>query len=238
MWDWSDEEVNILKDFYPKEGNKVSRRLPGKNRAHINRMVKELGLKWNESREYNQWTKEEEEILITYYPIEGKEVSKRLPRHTVASIQSFAREHDLIFRSDYWTEKEDMIIKNDYSLNGQKVTEKLPGRSWEAIKKRAGSIGIKCWDSAARWTDDEDLILKKYYLSEGKKVAERLPGRTVPAIKNRAVKLNLTERKVAWSSEEDSILSEYYPVEGRKVAERLPHRTQSAVMQRVKHLGL
>ena len=235
---WSDEEVKILKDHFPKEGNKVSRRLPGKNRIEINKMTKKLGLKWNESRDYNSWTSDEEEILKTYYPTEGKEVSKRLPRHSIASILSYAREHNLIYRSDYWTEDEDIIIKNDYSSIGRDITEKLPGRTWDAVKKRARFIGVKCWDSAVRWTEDEDLILKKYYMSEGKDVAERLPGRTVPAIKNRAVKLNLTEKHLPWTDEEDKLLSVYYPSEKSRVAERFSNRTKTAVMLRVKHLGL
>ena len=238
MQDWNDEETAILKSFYPKEGNKVKRRLPGKTKDSINRMAHELGLRWNETREYNPWTPEEEDILKTYYPIEGKEVIKRLPRHSLSSILSLAREKYLSFRMDYWTNEEDAVIREQYPLMGQDIMDKLPGRTWEAIKKRAFHMGVKCCDTAVRWTEDEDLILKKYYLSEGKKVAERLPGRTVPAVKNRAVKLELTGKHAAWSSEEDSILSEYYPAEGRSVAERFPNRTRSAVMQRVRHLGL
>ncbi len=195
---WSDEEVKILKDHFPKEGNKVSRRLPGKNRIEINKMTKELGLKWNESRDYNSWTSDEEEILKTYYPIEGKAVSKRLPRHTSNSVVTMAQTCNLKYRNDYWTEEEDSIIKNDYYSIGSNITEKLPNRSWTAIQKRAKTLGAESgsWGAASRWTEDEDIILRRYYVVEGKKVAERLPGRTVPAIKKRAMLLGLTRKKI------------------------------------------
>ncbi len=196
MRSWSDEEIRILREFFPKEGNKVSRRLPGKNRVEINSMTKELGLKWNEFREYNSWTDEEEEILKTYYPLEGKEVSARLPRHSLASILSCAREHNLIFRSDYWTEGEDDIIRKHYATESSDIVRMLPGRTWEAIKKRAHFIGVKSGfcGPVMKWTEDEELILRSFYPVEGKNVAERLPGRTVPAIKKRAMMLGITHK--------------------------------------------
>ena len=237
---WSDEEVRILKDHFPKEGSRVSRRLPGKNRIDINKKTKELGLKWDEYRDYNPWTSDEEETLKTYYPIEGKAVSKRLPRHTIGSIMSKVQDNSLKYRDDYWTDDEDTVVKQYYNAEGKDITGRLPGRTWDAIKKRARSIGVRSgdWGAAARWTEDEDIILKRYYQTEGKRVVERLPGRSLPSIKNRAVKLNLTVKHLTWTEEEDRLLSMYYPIEKSRVSERFPNRTKTAVMLRARHLGL
>ncbi len=75
--EWTEEENNVLREYYPVEGTKVADRLKGRTRGSIQTQAKRLGLK-----SFNIWTEEENETLRKYYLIEGIKVIDRLEGRT------------------------------------------------------------------------------------------------------------------------------------------------------------
>ena len=72
---WTEEDIAILKKYYPSEGTNVQSRLSGKKSATcIKNKVRSLGLKY----EGDKWTEEDIAILKKYYPSEGTNVQSRL----------------------------------------------------------------------------------------------------------------------------------------------------------------
>lgn len=79
---WTKEEEAILKEYYPKEGIAVKKRLDDKDELSIRNKVRHMQL----NGPINKWEDEEVETLIKYYPIEGGKVKDRLPNKTMANI--------------------------------------------------------------------------------------------------------------------------------------------------------
>lgn len=91
---WSAEEDAILREYYPVEGTRVVKRLPGRTKAACMWRVRKLGLYFtgdfrkirSRSRKpvkrKDAWTKEEEDVLRRYYFTEGTKVYLRLNSRT------------------------------------------------------------------------------------------------------------------------------------------------------------
>ena len=230
---WSEEEDEILKKYYPIEGEDVAERLPGRTKSACKNRSNILNI--NKPRKI-LWSEEEDEILKKYYPIEGVlGVIKRLPNKSRNACECRIDELCLIKSKSIWTKEEEDILREYYPIEGEDVAKRLPGRTMRACVIRARAIGVFMLSKA--WTPEEDEILKKYYPIEGFKVVKRLPGRTKSACVNRAKLFNLHSSR-NWTPEEDEILKKYYPIEGEDVAERLPGRTKSACVSRARKLGL
>lgn len=81
-----------------------------------------------------------------------------------------------------WTKEEDVILISYYKKEGINVINRLSGRTANAVKNRAQSLGLIHRQEMFGWTEEELNILKTYYPIEGKRVLSRLPGRTVKTI--------------------------------------------------------
>lgn len=139
----------------------------------------------------DRWTKEEDDIIKKYYPIEGENIKRRLNGRTYAAIKTRARRLG-VFYKNRWTKEEDDILRKYYPIEGVKVIERLENRTENAIKARSSSLRLeyidKRWDA---WTKEEDDIIRKYYPTEGTKVVEMLKNRTAIAITTRARNLGV-----------------------------------------------
>lgn len=137
--EWTEEENNILREYYPVEGYKeVIDRLEGRTRGAINLQAKKLGIKAPD----NTWTKEENAILRKYYPVEGIKVIDKLENRTKFAIITQAKKLELK-APNTWTEEENDILKEYYPSEGCKVANRLNGRTKKSIKMRANKLGIK-----------------------------------------------------------------------------------------------
>ena len=67
LGNWSREEDDILREYYPTEGNKVYLRLPAKTKKETENRAYALKLK---KIPILKWSSEEDEILRQYYPSE------------------------------------------------------------------------------------------------------------------------------------------------------------------------
>lgn len=98
------------------------------------------------------WTKEEDDILIKYYPILGSDVVDMIPNRSRRSCVARANNYLGIIsnknvkkphktRDDLWTKEEDEILQKYYPFIGMEVSEMLD-RSPSAIKSRAHRLEI------------------------------------------------------------------------------------------------
>ena len=176
---WTEEEIEILKKWYPIEGIKVKGRLNGRTKSAIRNQVRELDLKAPDI----SWTEEENAILRQYYPIEGCGVVDRLNGRTKKAIEGQLKRLGLVV-SNKWTEEENKVLRKYYSIEGTLVKNRLKSRTKSAIKSQAHKLGLK--DGNKKWAEEEIKILIKYFPIEGMKVVNRLEGRTESAIRSKA----------------------------------------------------
>ena len=237
---WSEDDDNIIRSFYPEEGEAVSERLPGRTISAIKIRASKLGVRYRGSNSYNVWTDEENEILNKYYPTEGDAVLKRLPdkdKHQLTGhayyLGLYQKYHKKKFEVVIWSEEEDRIMREYYPDEGFDVIERLPGRTRNAIKTRASVLGLKYTGSDRRyWNEEELLILKTYFEKEGSKgVYEKLDKRfTRTEISIKANQLGLKNPRikkeaVTFSDEEIRIITEFYEAEGASgVQKRIGNR--------------
>lgn len=138
---YSDEEIEIIKKYYPTEGTKCSKMLNNRSVSSIHIMAKKLGIKF-----INPLTDEEIEIIKKHYEKEGKDITKRINK-PLASIQYKANELGLYsqaYRAS-WTEEEDNLIKENYYILGAKKLQKLlpKKRTQKSIIARAQKLNIR-----------------------------------------------------------------------------------------------
>ena len=91
------EEDELIKKYYPTEGTKVAERLNNRTRDSVRARARRLNVYatdlvfpdfTNVVRE--KWTPEEDEIIRKYYPTEGHKVYLRLPNRTVSAVSKHA----------------------------------------------------------------------------------------------------------------------------------------------------
>lgn len=192
---WSEEEDNILREYYPIEGTKVKNRLSGRTEAAIKLQAKKLELRVRNT--WNTWTEKEDKILRKYYTVEGTKVKNRLESRSRNSIKARARKLGLISHDSSWTYKEIEILKKYYPIEGIKVESRLNGRTKKAIMTQAEIFGINRKVNVS-WTNEEIEVIKNYYPIEGIKIIDRLEGRTKGSIMEKARRLKIARKNQSW----------------------------------------
>lgn len=238
---WTQEENDILHKYFPIEGRKVYKRLPGRTSVACAAQAHKRGIVYGRT----DWTEAEDAIVRQYYPIEGGAVYKRLQGRSADACKTRARHLKLQVLYAPWSEKEDNILRRYFPVESSKVCARLPKRTEAACVTRARLLGLwvdnVCVERRNRWTQTEDDILRQHYQTDGVNVCRRLPGRTVSACTVRAGKLGLSAKRPVqkkWTLEEDAILRNYYSTENGGVYKRLPGRTKKACTRRAQKLGL
>lgn len=239
--EWSEEEDNILKEYYPAEGRKAFERLNNRGyHACLNRL-KVLGVMSNKKK-YSVWSDEEVEILKKYYPIEGMKCVKRLPDKTKNSIVSKKKELKLTYNSKVWTDKEDDILRKYYPIEGTKSYARIEGWSRSACDKRVEYLGLEKVNRASiPWNEEEDKVMMKYYPIEGAEGCAKRLNRTVASCKNRAniLRVDAPIPKKLWTETEDNIIRDNIATLTYKELQKLlPDRTIKAISYRAGVLGV
>lgn len=138
------------------------------------------------ARVEGRWSDYDDDIIKTFYPIEGIDCSIRLPYYTRKQVAKRARILG-VTKNRPWTDTEDFILKIYYNSEKETIWKRLPSRSMSAIQARARNLGI-----IVPWSGDEDLVLVKYY--ETSTIGELLTllvGRSEDEVEERARKLGL-----------------------------------------------
>ena len=69
---WTEDEIEILKTYYPEEGGNTYKRLDGRTEQAVRSKVFKLGIKSNKKRV--RWELKEEELVADFY-LKHKELS-------------------------------------------------------------------------------------------------------------------------------------------------------------------
>ena len=73
---WTDEELELLRHYYPTESSTIHLRIPRHTLGSCQRKASLMGIR---SLSTESWSAEEDAVLKEYYPSEGNRVSERLP---------------------------------------------------------------------------------------------------------------------------------------------------------------
>lgn len=162
---WNEEEIKVLKEFYPVGGYKlVKEKLPHRKEKSISEKARSLGISSNNKAIF--FSSDETRILKEFYPLGGLElVKKHLPNRSDDVIRTKASKLNLKCRQDLYTLEEDEIIRLHYPKYGvKKVTTLLPHRSEQSIQNRAFSLGIKYLTYNKDYFEIIDTQEKSYWL--------------------------------------------------------------------------
>lgn len=191
---WSQEELNIIRQYRALSKEELLSKLPGRNWIAIKSMAHVLG----EKKRFT-WTKEAEDKLSqVYQKLNKQDLIKLFSGTTWNTIQTKACELKLTGKRKDWTETELDVLRNNYPQYPVKITKKellnqLPGRSWLAIIRQTSLLGVGCiWI----WTEKENQILKDNYPKCIRKEIQRfLPNREWESIVFQAHRLGLHRDK-------------------------------------------
>lgn len=235
-WSWTDDEIAILRQYYPIEGFSVAKRLPGRTPATCSKKANELRIY---AIRFNEWSEEEDETIRKYFPDEGSNVFYRMEGRSREAIRTRAKELGLTsLKHTFWTEEEYAIIRKYYPTEGTDIVKRLNNRTKASVIEQAKKLGVKKIWTTNTWTDEEDTILKENFPIKGANVCANLLGRKKTDVTTRARKLGLHASTKRWTKEEDELLMEYYPTEGKEVYKRFSGRSDHACIARANLLGL
>ena len=136
---YTEEELELLKKYYPTEGPSCYVRFPNRTKDGIVKQANALGIKHT-----RYWTEEEKKIFKKYYPTEGYKVIERLPNKSLSSIKSYGSILKVTKIIDCnWTKEEDQLLIDNYSsLRGQTLKALFTKRSLMSIYARAKELGL------------------------------------------------------------------------------------------------
>lgn len=140
---WTQDEIEMLKKYYPIKGSKYCAGLLHRSRKAISIQAIRIGLHTRFG--LGRWTAKEESQLKKYYPICGIKYCAELLGRTTKSIKlkAFRLDLHIDFISKYWTKDEEDVLREYYSISGSKYCANLLDRSCGAIRSRAKLLGIK-----------------------------------------------------------------------------------------------
>lgn len=183
---WTDSEIELLYSLKPKKSNNkeydLESMFPGRSYDCILKKANALGI----SIKNLAWSAAEDEIIRQYYPLEGKDISKRLPNRTAAAIVRRATQLK-IYHSRVWTAEEINILKTYYAIEGKNVANRFLDRTAASCKMKAQELGLKYHTG---WTTEQLDMLKQLYPKIGASCGDII-GKAAEACRQKASKLGI-----------------------------------------------
>lgn len=215
---WSEEELKLLKEYYPQGGSKLCKER-GLNRLYRDITNKANILDIRYGRVSRSWLEEEDNYLReNHINLSNVELAKHLNR-TVNSVTNRLNRLGLV-KSERWTKEEEDIVKEYYSIGGAKLCqEKGISKDKATIIYKANSLGF-VRDNIHKWSEEELDLLNSYYPIGGSRLCkEKGLNRATSVINNKASRLGIKsgiERKesIYWSDSDIELLKSYYPIGG------------------------
>ena len=232
---WTDEEIELLKKYYPELGQDCIKYLPNRTTSSIISKASDLKIKYDNNP---KWTDKEVELLKKYYPEMGINCFKYLPKKDKTSISNKAKILKIRYNNDQkWTDKEIELLKKYYPEMGSNCVKYLPKRNKTSIVSKARNLNLR-FNMEQEWTDEEIKILKEYYPMMGTDCIKYLPKRNKGSIGVKAKRLNIKYENNKWADEEIEILKKYYPEIGCKCIKYLPERTKTSIKYKANSLNI
>ena len=118
---WTADEIEILRKYYPAEGDQVCERLSGRtakscriqaSKMEISKNISSSATVQNDVKYVRLWTEAEDKILREYYAAEGSKVRYRLNQRSAESCRGRAAALGLTYSgaNRKWSSSEDEIL--------------------------------------------------------------------------------------------------------------------------------
>lgn len=113
---WTEEEIDILKKYFPEEGTAVHMRIPNHSKIACKSKARELSLSYSfNDLERASWSKEENSILKKYYEKEGYKTYLRLDGRSPAAVIAQAHKLGLYIMTDRHPKRTTLKQKNQHT---------------------------------------------------------------------------------------------------------------------------
>lgn len=137
--DWSEEDEDLMRQYYPSMGVKVKPMLSvERSDVAIQNRAKIMGLVCK-----SRW-QEEEKIFLrkNYGRLSNKEIAEKIGR-TEKSVRSIANKLKLNNIYRHWDDEETEILKRYYPIEGKKVANRLPYKNEKQCLNKARELNLK-----------------------------------------------------------------------------------------------
>jgi hypothetical protein len=210
---WSEEEIRLLKKFYPSTITNEKLLLKFNNKRSLSSLAHKackLGIKrgnyLSEDRNGRRWTLDEINMVRAFYgQVEDQWILDFFPNRSIAGIKRIAikyrpkkkRKH-VFSTNPSWSEFEDaLLLKNYQKMTIDELTKLFPSRTYDGIRSRIRVLGLKRTHehlkrekSGCFWTDRELNILRENKNKLVKELQLLLPQRSSDSIRGQLRRLN------------------------------------------------
>lgn len=147
MKKWQEYEIKMLSSLEGDiEKEYVLNLFPNRSLLSIIKKRKEKKLKWRlKSHHHNEWSLEEDEILLQNYENITKENHKQyLPKRDYVNIIQRLNLNGIFKRNKKWSQKETKLLKEMYyDYEKEEILQTLKNRSWDSIKLKAEKLNLQ-----------------------------------------------------------------------------------------------
>lgn len=246
---WTEDELAILKHYYPLEGNKVIQRLPGRTQYAIREKAALYNLytskgKAAAGKAIQKWTAAEDKILRQYYE-KNKELAFKLlsARRSKRSCYAHARKLGLDGNGQVFSAEEISILETYYPIEGIACYSRLPNRTASSLENKIHLLKLYKRDhvDSVPWSQ-EDCQLLVDFCADNKdlpydafihKLAAIFKTRSIKCIRKKALKLDCwpanMRKTFDWTEEEQKILVWNQNKPTSVLLELLPGRTAASI---------
>lgn len=205
---WTDEEVRLLKKFYPSTISNEKLLLKFNNKRALSSLAHKasrLGIKRGkylpEDRNGRRWTLDEINMVRAFYgQVDDQWILDFFPNRSIAGIKRIAikyrpkkKKKKTFSTNPSWSEFEDaLLLKNYQNMTTDELTKLFPARTFDGIRSRIRVLGLKRDKNHLKkpqkgflWTDEELKILKKNKTKPVKQLQALLPARTSDSIRGK-----------------------------------------------------
>lgn len=184
---WTDEELSILKEYYPKEGSEVSKRLTGRTKPACTLKAQSLGIYYVRTE---FWNKDMVDFLKEKYSTLGPTKIADMLGISVSETKKKARSLGITdsSRGKEWTQtlNDELLLK--YKMYGKECFTMMDGFSKDAVRKHLKLLGVNC--SSNRWDKEQIDILTQNTNKSFEEIAQ-LTGRDVKSVRKKFYALGL-----------------------------------------------
>ncbi len=250
---WSDEDIELLRTYYPEYGGRYCARLLGRTKEAVKIKAERLGIV-----RQPLWIQEEIDYLRQEYARHGRRscriIAKAIGR-THVSVRYKAAELGLAPQPDYWGVKELRLLDELYGTMPQAEVAKRIGRSASSVGATASKRGLSN-PHAPLTTQQERAIRRQLGRRSMEDIADRL-GVAVNRVRTVADRIGFrsSERRrgrrfpeppkkapgrtrVQWTDEEVATLRELYPTHGAAYVAAILGRARKATAEKARLMGI
>jgi hypothetical protein len=181
---WNDEEIRLLKKFYPSTITNEKLLIKFNNKRSLSALAHKackLGIKrgkyFSEDRKGRHWTLDEINMVRAFYgQVDDQWILDFFPNRSISGIKRIAikyrpkkKRKQTFSTNPSWSEFEDaLLLKNYQIMTTDELTKLFPQRTFDGIRSRIRVLGLKRDNQHLKqaracfmWTDEELKILKE-----------------------------------------------------------------------------